>query len=253
MAAASPPDTLYIALGDSLAWGDGASVPDQTGYVPLLADYFQGARHGGADRLVNLAVRGATTGSLIATQLPDAIALIADPTTDTRVITISIGGNDLLDLINDPSDPCLSDGTSPTCQAQIWSAMTGVQANLPTILGSLQAALAGDPGTEKIFMLLLYNPFDGTGNPLTPFVAQGLRGADGVVDCAADANPVNVGLDDLQGCIALVFGAIPVDSYPLFAGRALELTHMGEGFNVHPNDEGYEVIAKAHRVADRAG
>jgi len=27
---------------------------------------------------------------------------------------------------------------------------------------------------------------------------------------------------------------------------------MGEGFNVHPNDAGYEVIAKAHRVADQA-
>jgi hypothetical protein len=38
-----------------------------------------------------------------------------------------------------------------------------------------------------------------------------------------------------------------VDAYPLFEGRILGLTHMGEGFNVHPNDDGYAVIAKAHR------
>src|SRR5512140_1922266 len=116
VAAASPTHTLYIALGDSLAWGDGASVPAHTGYVPRLAGYFQGASHGGADELVNLAVRGDTTGDLIAGQLGQAVALIADPDTDTRVATISIGGNDLLDLINDPTDACLNPAKMAECR-----------------------------------------------------------------------------------------------------------------------------------------
>ena len=45
--AAATPSTVYVSLGDSLAWGDGASVPTETGYTALLADYFGGIPHGG--------------------------------------------------------------------------------------------------------------------------------------------------------------------------------------------------------------
>ena len=247
VAAAEPQETLYIAMGDSLAWGDGATVPERNGYVPRLAGYFSGARNGGADRLINLAERGATTSDLQATQLVDAVSLIGDPATDTRVMTISIGGNDLLDLINDPSDPCLVDATSPTCQFLLFSALSGVATNMPAILGSLQAALVEDPGTEAIYVLLPYNAFSGTGHALEAMIAAVMRGADATVDCTRD--PSQFGLNDILGCTAQAFGAVVVDAYPLFEGHSLELTHMGEGFNVHPNDDGYEVIAKAHRRA----
>lgn len=240
-------ETLYIALGDSLAWGDGASVPERNGYVPRFATYLRGAPRADADAIVNLAVRGATTGDLIAAQLPGALALIGDPATDTSVITVSIGGNDLLDLINDPSDPCLADVTSPTCQQLLFLAMHGVATNMPVILGSLQAALADDPGTETVLVLLPYNAFSGTGHPLEAVIAQVMRGSDLAFDCTV--NPATYGLDDILGCTALATGALVVDAYPLFEGRTLELTHMGEGFNVHPNDDGYAVIAKAHRRA----
>jgi len=244
--AAMPTHTVYIAMGDSLAWGDGASVPDHTGYVPRLAGYFQGASHGGADQLINLGVGGATTGSLLSDQLPQALAIIGDPATDTRVVTISIGGNDMLDLINGPGDPCIALGpTSPACQSLILAAMAGVATNMRQILWSLQAALAAEPGDAKVFVLLPYNAFSGTGNPLEPTIAQVERGADPRAGCG------DTGLDDILACTAVSFGDVVVDSYPLFEGRTLQLTHMGEGFNVHPNDAGYEVIAKAHRVADR--
>jgi len=246
-AASGSSQTLYIALGDSLAWGDGASVPERNGYVPRFATYLRGEPRGDADALVNLAVRGATTGDLIATQLPGALALIADPDTDTSVITVSIGGNDLLDLINDPSDPCLADVTSPTCQQLLFLAMHGVATNMPVILGSLQTALADDPGTETVLVLLPYNAFSGTGHPLEAVIAQVMRGPDLAFDCTV--NPATYGLDDILGCTALATGALVVDAYPLFEGRTLELTHIGEGFNVHPNDDGYAVIAKAHRRA----
>ncbi len=248
---AAEPATRYIALGDSLAWGDGASDPATTAYVPLLADYFAGTSHAGAKQMINLGIRGETTASLIAGQLAHAVALIDDPATDTRVVTISIGGNDLLNLINEPTDPCVVDFTSPACQGLMASGMAGVQANLPVIFGTLQAALARDPGPEKLFVLLPYNAFSGTGSPFEPIVAGGLRGADGVFDCGALGNVANVGLDDVIGCTAVAMGAIPVDSYPYFEGRGVELTHIGEGFNIHPNDAGYALIAKAHRIANQ--
>lgn len=252
-AAAGSPETLYLALGDSLTEGVGASVPDRNGYVARLAGYFGGASHGGADTLVNLGVGGTTTGQLLAGQVQQALALIADPDTDTRVITISTGGNDLLNLINDPGDPCLADPASQVCQGLVAVAMGGVATNMPQILGALQAALAGDPGDEKIFVLLQYNAFDGTGHPLEPLIAAGMRGADLAIDCAANAvHPELVGLDDILGCTAAAMGAVVVDAYPAFEGRSLELTHMGEGFDVHPNDDGHAVLAKLHREADRA-
>ena len=68
-AAAAEPATRYLAVGDSLAVGDGASDPATTGYVPRMADYFAGAAHGGAKAAVNLAVGGETTGSFIAGQI----------------------------------------------------------------------------------------------------------------------------------------------------------------------------------------
>lgn len=242
----APADTLYIALGDSLATGQGASVPDRTGYVPRLAGYFQGAAHGDADKLINLAVGGTTTGQLLAGQVQEAIALIADPDTDTRVITISVGGNDLLDLINSPDDLCLILGPdSPTCQGLLAAAMLGVAHNMPLILGSLQTALASDPGGAKIFVLLPYNAFAGSGHPFESLIDQVERGAIPGVNCG------DFGLDDILGCTASSMGAIVVDAYPLFQGRVFELTHIADGFDVHPNDEGYEVITKAHRVADR--
>ena len=247
VAPAGPQETLYIAMGDSLAWGDGASVPERNGYVPRLAGYFSGAMNGGADRLINLAVRGATTSDLRATQLGDAVALIGDPATDARVVTISIGGNDLLDLINDPNDPCLVDATSPACQFLLFTAMGSVATNMPVILGSLQAALLEDPGTESVFVLLPYNAFSGTGHPLESLIAAVMLGVDGTVDCTVDVS--QYGLNDILGCTAQATGAVVVDAYPLFEGHILELTHMGEGFNVHPNDDGYAVIAKAHRNA----
>jgi lysophospholipase L1-like esterase len=245
--AAGSSQSLYIALGDSLAWGDGASVPERNGYVPRFAVYLRGAPHGDADKVANLAVRGATTGDVLAAQLPEALVLIADPATDTSAITLSIGGNDLLDLINDPGDACLADVTSPTCQQLLFIAMNGVATNMPVILGSLQAALADDPGSESVLVLLPYNAFSGTGHPLELAIAQVMRGNDLAFACTA--NPATYGLDDILGCTAFATGALVVDAYPLFEGRTLELTHISEGFNVHPNDDGYAVIAKAHRQA----
>ncbi|MGH2358679.1 MAG: GDSL-type esterase/lipase family protein [Candidatus Limnocylindria bacterium] len=248
---AAPPNTVYLALGDSLAWGDGASDPSETAYVPLLADYFAGTPHGGAKQLSNLAVRGETTASFIAGgQLSAAIAAISDPATDIRVVTLALGGNDLLDLLNDASDPCRTNPASLECQALVAAALAGVANRYPIILGGLIGALAGDPGEERIYVMTVYNAFGGTESQFELPVDFVLLGADLTIDCTALGNPANAGLNDVIGCTSLLAGATVVDAYPVIGDNALALTHIGEPvFNIHPNDGGYALLAKAHRKA----
>lgn len=246
--------TVYLGLGDSLAVGDGASVPAEAAYVPLMADYFAGTPHGGAKQAVNLGVGGETTSSFLAGQLAGAVATIGNPATDVTVVTLSIGGNDLLDLLNEPTDPCAMNPASATCQALLAAALGTVAANYPVIMGNLAAALAADPGTERVFVLTLYNPFGGTGHPLEVPVDVALLGSDLTVDCLAiQTDPAKAGLNDIVACTSMAFGAVVVDGYQVIGDNALALTHIGDpGFNIHPNDDGYAAIAKAHRIAERA-
>jgi acyl-CoA thioesterase I len=250
-AAASPSPTLYLALGDSLAVGDGATVPAETGYVGLLSDYYAGSSHGDAKQSLNIAVGGETTASFVAGQLNSAVAAILDPGTDVKVVTISIGGNDLLNLLNEPTDACVVDPSSITCQTLLATALGGVAANYPTLMGTLMWALTQDPGTERVFVLTLYNPFGGTGSVYEAPVSRALLGADFTVDCAAaQSNPLNAGLNDIVACASMALGAEVVDGYATIDDDALTLTHIGDpGFNIHPNDAGYAAIARAHRRA----
>jgi len=249
-AAAARDRAIYLALGDSLAVGDGATVPAGTSYVPLMADYFGGTRHGAITDFVNLAVGGENTGSFIAGQLGAALATINDPDTDVARVTLSIGGNDLGDLLSTP--PCNADPTGAACQFAVFTALSGVANNYPVILGSLQAALAADPGDEKVFVVTLWNAFGGTGSPFEVPVDFALLGSDLMVDCAANAvDPTRIGLNDLISCIGMVLDAVVVDLYPVIGDSSLTYTHIGVG-DVHPNDAGYALIAKAHRRADKA-
>ena len=101
LASAAPPTRpVYLALGDSLALGVGATVPERVGYVPRFHHALQPAKRGGPHALINLAVPGATSASFITNgQLASAVAAINDPTTDVQVVTLDIGGNDLLALL----------------------------------------------------------------------------------------------------------------------------------------------------------
>ena len=249
-AAAATPPGLYVALGDSLAVGDGASDWDVTAYVPLMADYYAGKMHGDAKDLVNLGVRGETTSSFLGGQLTSAMQAILDPATDTRVVTLSLGGNDVGSLLNDPGDACVANPFGAECQAEVAAALTTVSNNFPAIIFTLQSALAQDAGDEQLYVLNVYNPFGGTGTPYEGPVDVALLGADLAVDCTALSNPLNVGLNDIIDCTSRGLGAIPVDGYHAIGDNALTLTHIGEGtFDSHPNDEGYAAIAKAHRLA----
>jgi lysophospholipase L1-like esterase len=253
--AAPPTPTVYLALGDSLAEGQGASDPDAAGYVPLFADYVAGTPHGDAKNLVNLGYGGETTTSFLAGgQFGSALAVIADPSSDVRVVTLSLGGNDLLNLLYTDT-PCATNPGSLECTTLVASVLQGVATNYAQLVGSLAYALTvDDEGPEDVYVLTLFNPFTGIGGPYEPAIDFALLGFDGVVDCTALANPMNAGLNDIMACTAAAVGWKVVDGYALFGDRAIELTHMAGGtFDFHPNDLGYAVLADGHRLAERAG
>lgn len=243
--AVSPPTTQYVALGDSFAQGIGSPVPEQTGFVAQVGKrYFHGA-YEGSDEVLNLAAdqSDTTTGTLITDgQLASAVAAIVDPNTDTKLVTLTIGGNDLLRLLR--SGPCSFDPGGLACQGQVVAAITGAAANYPVILGTLVGAMDGEPGGTTIVVTTYYNPFDGTGTPFESAVEFALLGLDGVIDCTALGNPNNAGLNDVIACTAGAMGVTVVDLHPLFEGQTFELTHIGVN-DVHPTNKGHRIIADA--------
>ena len=242
---AKQPPAIYVALGDSLTVGVGATEPEKKGYVPQFKQ-----RATANTNLVNLAVSGENSSTFISNgQLASAVAAIADPSTDTEVVTLGIGANDLLAVLA-PGKPCTVDPASLACQASVQVALGAFASNYGDIVGQLAAALTAQSGDETFLVVTFYNAFDGTGNPLDPITDLALLGADLVIDCnALVINPANTGLNDLIACIGAGAGAEVVDIQPLFDDIALDLTHIGEG-DIHPNDKGHKVVGKA--MADAA-
>jgi acyl-CoA thioesterase I len=245
--AAAPATRQYVALGDSLAFGVGASEPERA-YVPLLFQYFQQPRTENVRILRNLSRPGETSDSFVAGgQLALAVAAIVEPATDTRVITLDIGGNDLLVLTS--IEPCQSFPGSEPCQALVAAQLRKFAINYELILGALSSALENDPGKETLFVMTYYNPFRGTGHLYESFADRALLGTDLVIDCSAPPGDARAGLNDLIACIGASSGAVVADVYLAFRGRGFELTHIAAG-DIHPNDAGYAVITQTFIAAD---
>ena len=211
---------LYVALGDSIAAGFGASNLFKS-YVQLYYGYLQSNGSGVTD-LLNLSLAGATSADLHSVERLGGVAAI-NASSDTKAVTIDIGLNDIL---RDPNCPT---ATAPTCP---------FAGNLRAILAALNTALATDPGDETVQLMEMFNPDIGT--PNASATRQLLLGSDGKVDCAGTG--AALGLNDLIHCISIEQGAKPIDVLPIFdaAGAAfLASDHL------HPNDAGHLAIAKA--------
>ncbi len=246
---------VYLALGDSLAVGVGASAPS-LGYVARLFSFFQPPTHTAGVVLKNLAVPGETSMSFAGasagqpSQLARALAEIGAPT-DVQVVTLDIGGNDLLGLLR--VEPCASAPSSMACQELVAATLRTFAQYYTTILGALTTALAEDPGAERLLVMTVYNAFSGIGSPYEVPADVALLGSDRIVDCTANAtDPARIGLNDLLTCMGRLSGAEIVDVYPQFTGKTRTLTHIGAG-DIHPNDAGHAVIAEAFRAVFMAG
>lgn len=229
---------VYIALGDSLSEGMGASAPGSTGFVPLVYDSLPGGYE-----LQNLGHSGDTSQQLLDHgHLDDAIAeIVADNGRDVRLLTLEIGGNDLLGLysafvitgICPDVDTLL---TKPECIDALTTALANFEPNFIATLDSIEAA---DPSLE-VMVLTLYDPFSGR-LPVQSAISQvSLEGMAG--------SPFPEGLNTIIRRLVngrrLIAGrnVTLVDLYPLFQDRSNEL--ISNDF-IHPNDAGYAVMAEA--------
>lgn len=211
----------YLALGDSLAEGVGASDPETTAYVPLFHQFLL-AEKDGSILLTNLAHSGDTSSDLIAHgHLAAALTVIESG--GVEVVTVDIGGNDVFALI-----PVCSGGFTPACITAVTNTLGTFSTNFDSILGDLRSA-AG-PDTTIIVMT-----FD---NPLPScFLASLAPVADIVLE---GGGPLPAGLNDLIRAIAATHDAEVADMF----GKLGAGDWVGGLDCLHPNDSGYEIIAE---------
>ena len=210
-------DGQYVALGDSISAGNGASDPAQTGVVALVA----------ADRDVparNLAVAGATASDLVERQLPAAMELVEAG--DVAFVTVSAGGNDLAALI--PNAACVEEPLPAACPLD--ETLFGIEERLLRIIDDIRDF----DGDVPIVLIAYPNFFSGTGHAFEAPAERVLRRfAEMLRDVSSTQRNVAV-------------------AEPSFEGRGGELTHvLDEPSDPHPNDAGQQVIAEAVLVALR--
>ena len=231
----SPDAPLYIALGDSLSYGVSASDRLTTAFVPLV----HAALPSGTG-LLNLGHSGDDSAEIMSHgHLDQAIAEItrrngdSNPNNDVVLVTLEIGGNDLLDLFFDYVVPgtCPTIGESlarPECVAILRRTLDNFAPNLKQIMERL---LAADPNLNVVLMTL-YNPFSAKIEVFDPF---GVLSLEGLPD-----TQFPVGVNDIIRAQAQASGVKLADVYPEFVGKGPE--YISQDI-IHPNDTGYRVMA----------
>jgi len=154
-----------------------------------------------------------------------AIASAAAAGNPVGYVTVSLGANDLFQLLADPNFFSLPPEEQ---QAIVMATLQGVQNNLATLLFELRSSLP----TASIYLMGYYNPFAVfAGTPIGDLTTSAIQGLNMVI-----------------GGIAGAFDATYIDTYTPFLGHEAEYTYILTEFqgvpNVHPNDLGYSVIGQ---------
>jgi lysophospholipase L1-like esterase len=253
------PIETYLALGDSIAFGQTNIIPvsfgDQ-GYVTLYADFLGKQNAGVRPNVVNLAFPGETSTSFFTGVSPlglpphnvlDSFNLNyqADPAQsqnslmlnkiaseaaaghEIRHVSFALGVNDLIpfELLH-PDFFTLP----PDQQKALIDGFAGtLTANYVATLSEIRAAL---PHAD-LLLLNYYNSAAALG-PDNPF---------NIINEIFDSGQTAL-IDSLAG----PFNARVVDIHTPFEGHETELTYVLSG-GVHPNDKGYAVIADQMIVA----
>jgi lysophospholipase L1-like esterase len=202
---------VYIASGDSVAAGIGASLPRTRGYPALVADWLQ-ASGDGAIILENLAVPGETTASFQSDgQLDRLISVIATASeADIPIVGVSVtlGGNEMLRL--------RSEGLSDRQEG-----LERFRADYETVLGIIRET-AGP--AVPIIVTTYYELTEGDGEAEFSDAWWVRQFNMAIRDAADSAN------------------AIVADIETEFAGQVLRYTHYP--FDVHPTNAGHSAIAR---------
>ncbi len=228
-AAKVPP--AYLALGNSHAFGVGATNPAAEGYVALTADALRdGAFAGSGLELVNLSEPDATSTDLVAPggQLERALEEITtrefegEPGDTIAIITIDIGSSDL-SALSEPDSPCFEEVSGGPCRNALNAMLGALQNNLSLVLRELRAAAPA----AQIYVVDAFHPYLESGEPQETLTEIGVQQVNGVI-AAASAD------DDL----AVRF----VTVHDLFQSGG---EHWVAPDGVHPNNDGHRVISEA--------
>lgn len=198
--------TRYMAMGDSLAAGYGA-IPATNGYTYLL---YQGGAFDSVPNtlLSNVGVPGATSQDVLDYQVPLALEAFRP-----QAVTITVGGNDLLSILN---------GENPN------NVIPTFAMNLGQILQSLCGGLPG----SSVYVSNLYTvPLPGV--PQVDAVVSAFNNAVGQVVATVSWSGCDVRLVDVHGAFQNRDGLLLIER------------NQSNLFEVHPTNAGYRVMARA--------
>jgi lysophospholipase L1-like esterase len=249
----------YVSLGDSYASGYEAGVGNtDNGFAYQVVDEAAAASHPLV--LVNFGCGGATTTSLLEaegcsprglgpgaepydgqTQLEAAETFIRDHPGEVGLITVSIGGNDVTacSIADDPV-------------ACVTAAVEGISTNVPRILQRLRAAA----GPEVLIVgttypdVVLGQWLDGTpeAQQLASLSVTAFRELinPALAKAYADAGGTFVDVTAATGAYGPMTELTPLAPYgeiPVPVAKVCELTYYCAERDIHPNADGYQVIA----------
>jgi lysophospholipase L1-like esterase len=143
------PTVLYTALGDSIGFGLFAPIGD--GYVPTY-DRFIEADSGANVKTINLSVPGWTSSDLLGAIRGSLLFRLSVAT--STIVTINIGGNDLLGARGDYQDRTCGGADNQDC---LRAGVAVFRVNFNAILAEVRSLRAGRP--TIIRTMNIYNPF----------------------------------------------------------------------------------------------
>ena len=232
----------YVALGDSLAAGyqPGAGDDKDGGYVGRVLDAEQDTSP--KTKLVNLACSGETSTSLVnggrcsydeGSQLAEAVEFLSAHRHTTRLVTLTIGANDVT--------PCLS---APDRNACVQQRLTSLAANLRQALSAIHAAAP----SADIVVTNYYNPYLAL-YFTDPALAQITTGLQAALNNTIAAITAQYGT---TADVATAFQSTDttiVNGVPTNVGVICRLTWMCAKSDIHANDAGYALIGETVAAA----
>jgi lysophospholipase L1-like esterase len=243
--AASPPPAAaggwYLALGDSVAAGYQPTTNDNPtgGYVGYVLQALQQQRPTTKTQLRNLACDHETSTTFTVggsctyeegSQLSQALVFLRAHASTTRLVTVTLGGNDVT--------PCLPQPNPQSCTQQ---ALSGLATRLAAALAEVHAAAP----SAQIVVTNYYNPYLAAWftNPalatLSTTLQSALNGTIASAAASAGASTADVASAFKSTDTTLVNG-VPTNVLTI-----CQLTWMCTSNNDHPNDAGYAVIGAA--------